>query len=416
MTAEPAATTMTVKMPANHDLWACCTKPRTLPPLASPNPPSSYAWEIPVKGDLRETDQAQVRASVGLRGGAGCGSLLPDVRPGDYPSQQACFVALTSRRDAKHGRPPRRALVAGTFLTLRFLTDAAPAEPAEKPRLLAEAPQVTCAGRTAAAHRQLRGMWLTTVSNRDWPSRPGLDEETIKAEYKGWLDLAQRMNHNAIFVHVRPSGDAFWPSRFAPWSQWLTGRTEGAPGWDPMAFMVAETHARNLEFHAWFNPTGPGQAGTVEGLPPQPPAAPAPDWAVTYPAGSNGPRSTTTPGIPQARRFVEDSMLELAEKYDIDGVHFDDFFYPYPSGGPGLRRRGSLRRPRGRASKADWRRQNVNLLIQEMHSRIKQLKPWVKFGVSPFGIWRNRSHRSAPARPPAGCRATTRSMPTPGYG
>jgi len=98
-------------------------------------------------------------------------------------------------------------------------------------------------------------MWLTTVYNIDWPSRPGLDAETVKAEYRGWLDLAQRLNHNAIFVHVRPSGDALWPSPFAPWSNWLTGGLDGrSPGWDPLDFIIAEAHARNLEFHAWFNP------------------------------------------------------------------------------------------------------------------------------------------------------------------
>jgi uncharacterized lipoprotein YddW (UPF0748 family) len=123
-------------------------------------------------------------------------------------------------------------LAAGTFLTLRFLGEpAAPPEAGGAAQLLAPAPALTCAGRTVTVQRQLRGMWLTTVSNRDWPSKPGLDEQTIKAEYRGWLDVAQRMNHNAIFVHVRPSGDAFWPSQFSPWSQFLTGRTRRKGGY-----------------------------------------------------------------------------------------------------------------------------------------------------------------------------------------
>jgi uncharacterized lipoprotein YddW (UPF0748 family) len=285
-------------------------------------------------------------------------------------------------------------LVAGTFVALRFVADPLPADSQsfETPRLLAQAPPVTCAGRAVAVDRQLRAMWLTTVRNSDWPSRPGLDEQTIKAEYRGWLDLAQRMNHNAIFVHVRPSGDAFWPSRFAPWSQWLTGRADGqGPGWDPMAFMVAETHARNLEFHAWFNPYKAGQVGAMQALPPNHPLHQHPDWAVTYPAGSSSARVYFNPGIPQARRFVEDSILELAEKYDIDGVHFDDFFYPYPSSGQDFPDDAAFATFGAGAAKGDWRRQNVNLFIQEMHTRIKKLKPWVKFGVSPFGIWRNQT-------------------------
>jgi uncharacterized lipoprotein YddW (UPF0748 family) len=294
------------------------------------------------------------------------------------------------------------ALVAGSFLALRVLAQPPVAvNVAETPRLMALAPPLTCAGRSVTGQRQLRGMWLTTVENRDWPSRPGLDEATIKAEYRGWLDLAQRMNHNAIFVHVRPSGDAFWPSQFAPWSSWLTGRADGqSPGWDPMAFMVAETHSRNIEFHAWFNPYKAGQIGTIEGLAPHHPLRQHPDWALTYPgpADSSSARIYYNPGIPEARRFVEDSILEAATKYDIDGVHFDDFFYPYPTRGQDFPDDAAFAQYGAGASKADWRRQNVNLFVQEMYTRIKQIKPWVKFGISPFGIWRNKetdSHGSA---------------------
>lgn len=286
------------------------------------------------------------------------------------------------------------ALIAGSFVALRvFAQPSQPADAAETPRLLDSAPPVTCAGRATTAPRQLRGMWLTTVSNRDWPSSPGLDEQTIKAEYRRWLDLAQRMNHNAIFVHVRPSGDAFWPSQFAPWSQWLTGRADGqSPGWDPMAFMVAETHARNLEFHAWFNPYKAAQTGLLSALPANHPLHQHPDWALVYPlpAESSAARLYYNPGIPEARRFVEDSILEAAAKYDIDGIHFDDFFYPYPQGGQDFGDDAAHTRYGAGQTKADWRRQNVDVFVREMHTRIKELKPWVKFGISPFGIWRNQ--------------------------
>jgi uncharacterized lipoprotein YddW (UPF0748 family) len=132
-------------------------------------------------------------------------------------------------------------------------------EPAamEVPAVPAPAPTATgkCGAQPVKASRELRGMWLTTVYNIDFPSRPGLSQEQVKAEYLKWLDLAVAQRHNAIFVHVRPSGDAFWPSKYAPWSNWLTGKLDGSdPGWDPMAFMVDEAHQRNLEFHAWFNP------------------------------------------------------------------------------------------------------------------------------------------------------------------
>lgn len=258
-------------------------------------------------------------------------------------------------------------------------------------------PAGSCAGRPLEATRQLRGMTITTVNNMDWPSRPGLDAETVKAEYRAWLDVAQRQNHNAVFVHIRPSGDALWPSRFSPWSQWLTGRRDGqSPGWDPLQFMVEETHARNIEFHAWFNPyrgsqPAPNGAGAdLNQLAPDHPLRQHPDWAVVYPLNAAGSRLYYNPGIPEARRFVEDSMLDAVARYDIDGVYFDDFFYPYPQARQDFADDATFARYGGGfTSKADWRRNNVNLLVQEMGQRIKALKPWVKFGISPFGIWRN---------------------------
>jgi len=192
----------------------------------------------------------------------------------------------------------------------------------------AQAGGTGCAGIAPRAERGLRGMWLTTVTNIDFPSRPGLSEAAVKAEYRSWLDLAERHHHNAIFVHVRPSGDALWPSEFAPWSEWLTGKRDGrGPGWDPLAFMVAEAHARNLEFHAWFNPyrgsqPGPrGAGGDLDKLAPGHPLRTHPEWAVVHPAKGPGSRLYFDPGIPEARRFVEDSMLEAVARYDIDGVH-----------------------------------------------------------------------------------------------
>jgi uncharacterized lipoprotein YddW (UPF0748 family) len=282
---------------------------------------------------------------------------------------------------------------------LRAASYHAPSDEASRPPAIGPAVGEIgrCGSVPAVAPRQLRGMWLTTVLNLDFPARPGESEAQIKAEYEKWLDLAVAQRHNAIFVHVRPSGDAFWPSQYAPWSEWLTGKRDGkSPGWDPMAFMVSEAHARNLEFHAWFNPfrgTQPGPEGpgaSFAKLAPDNPLLKHKDWAISYPTGKTA-RLYYDPGNPAARKYVEDSMLEAVQKYDIDGVHFDDFFYPYPEEGQDFPDNASFARYGGGKSRANWRRANIDTFMQEMDQRIKQLKPWVKFGVSPFGIWQNSS-------------------------
>ncbi|MFI5913568.1 glycoside hydrolase family 10 protein [Dactylosporangium sp. NPDC051541] len=253
-----------------------------------------------------------------------------------------------------------------------------------------------CGGAPLSAPRELRGVWITTVENIDWPSKPGLPADQIKQEYLGWLDLAQKLNLNAVFVHVRPSGDALWPSEYAPWSEWITGVRGQGPGFDLMQWMIDETHRRNLEFHAWFNPyrgsqPAPAGAGSdINALAADHPLRKHPEWAVVYPsAGTTGSRLHFNPGIPEARKFVEDSMLEAVQKYDVDGVHFDDFFYQYPVAKQDFPDDGAFQIYGRGKSKADWRRDNVNLLVKEMSQRIKQIKPYVKFGISPFGIWRN---------------------------
>ena len=280
-------------------------------------------------------------------------------------------------------------------------------EPEEPPRAAAVAPvedevepaqpvvQGVCGTQPVKATRELRGMWLTTVYNIDWPSRQGLSQEQVKSEYLKWLDLAVAQRHNAIFVHVRPSGDAFWKSDYAPWSNFLTGKLDGTdPGWDPMAFMVDEAHRRNLEFHAWFNPyrgtqPAPAGAGTdLSKLAPNHPLRAHPEWRIAYPTGKTG-RLYFDPGNPDARRFVEDAMLEAVRRYDVDGVHFDDFFYPYPEKGEDFPDGASFAKYGAGKSRADWRRENVDTLVREMQQRIAEIKPWVKYGISPFGIWRN---------------------------
>lgn len=252
----------------------------------------------------------------------------------------------------------------------------------------------------AAPKRQFRALWIASVVNIDWPTKASYTApERIaaqQAEYQGWLDLAERLNHNAVVVQIRPTADAFWPSPHEPWSEFLTGVRGQDPGWDPLAYLVAESHKRNLEFHAWFNPyriSMPDGAGAdLNKLAAGHPARQNPDWAVAYPANAAGSRLYYNPGIPQVREFVQTAMMDAVHRYDIDGVHFDDYFYPYPAAGQDFGDAATFAEfGAGFADKADWRRHNIDLLIKEMGEKIKAAKPWVKFGVSPFGIWRNQA-------------------------
>jgi uncharacterized lipoprotein YddW (UPF0748 family) len=234
--------------------------------------------------------------------------------------------------------------------------------------------------------RQLRAEWIASVVNIDWPSRTGLTPAQQQAEYIAWLDEAKGRKLNTVIVQIRPTADAFWPSPIEPWSQYLTGVPGQDPGYDPLEFLVREAHARNLEFHAWFNPYRVAMHGNRDQLAPNHPGRAHPEWITTY-----GGRLYYNPGIPEVRRLVEDAIMDAVLRYDIDGVHFDDYFYPYPVAGQVFddeatyQQYGAGQFP----VKADWRRNNVDLLIQELDQRIHQAKPWVKFGISPFAVWRN---------------------------
>jgi uncharacterized lipoprotein YddW (UPF0748 family) len=250
----------------------------------------------------------------------------------------------------------------------------------------ASARERTCPAPSPAG-RQLRGVWIASVTNIDWPSAPGQAIERQKADYERLLDGAVARHLNAVFVQVRPTADAFWPSKYEPWSRWLTGTQGKDPGYDPLRFLVQEAHARGLEFHAWFNPYRVAMTDDPGDLVPTHPARVHPDWAVPY-AG----KLYYDPGIPAVRHFVENAMLDAVRRYDIDGVHFDDYFYPYPVGTQAFPDDATFARyGAGFADKAAWRRDNVDRLVREMDDRVHALKPWVKFGVSPFGIWRNRA-------------------------
>ena len=248
-----------------------------------------------------------------------------------------------------------------------------------------------CATDPAAPKRQLRADWIASVVNIDWPSRPGLPVAQQKAELERWYDDAVDRGLNAVIVQVRPTADTFWPSDLEPWSRYLTGTPGGNPGYDPLAFAVEEAHERNLEFHAWFNPYRVSMNTDRTQLAPDSPAAQHPEWVHAY-----GGKLYYDPGLPQVRELTEDVILEAVERYDVDGVHFDDYFYPYPVAGQEFPDEETFAEhgdgfPDTPEGLADWRRHNTDLLIQELDQRIHDAKPWVKFGVSPFAVWRNGS-------------------------
>ncbi|WP_405429378.1 family 10 glycosylhydrolase [Micromonospora sp. NBC_00617] len=297
-------------------------------------------------------------------------------------------------------KAPRLGAAGLVAALLGALVAATPANPASA---ATDAATTSCVTDPATPKRQFRAMWISSVVNIDWPSTASQTSPdrvaAQQAEYRELLDLAERLHHNAVVVQVRPTADALWPSPYEPWSEYLTGVRGQDPGWDPLAFLVDESHKRNLEFHAWFNPyrvsmPAPGGAGAdLSQLAPGHPARQHPDWTFAYPpAGVAGSRLYYNPGIPEVREFVQTAMMDAVKRYDIDGVHFDDYFYPYPSGTYQVPDDDTFAaHNRGFTDRADWRRDNINLLIQEMNGKIKSAKPWVKFGVSPFGIWRNAS-------------------------
>jgi uncharacterized lipoprotein YddW (UPF0748 family) len=247
-------------------------------------------------------------------------------------------------------------------------------------------PAESCEPSPSTPLRQFRASWVASVVNIDWPSRTGLTAAQQQAELLGWFDDAVRQNHNAVILQVRPTADAFWPSSVEPWSRYLTGTQGGDPGYDPLAFAVAEAHKRNLELHAWFNPYRLSMNTDITALVPEHPARQHPDWVVPY-----GGKLYYNPGIPAARKLVEDAIMDAVSRYDIDGVHFDDYFYPYPVAGQVFDDAATYAQyGAGFPTVAEWRRNNINLLIQELQQRIKSAKPWVKFGISPFAVWRNK--------------------------
>jgi uncharacterized lipoprotein YddW (UPF0748 family) len=240
--------------------------------------------------------------------------------------------------------------------------------------------------------REFRGVWVATVDNIDWPSQKGLSTAEQQRELRAILDAAAAHGLNAVIFQVRPAGDALYASKIEPWSEYLTGRQGKAPDpfWDPLAFAVKEAHARGLELHAWFNPYRAKHPSAKGPLAKSHLARRRPDLVKKY-----GTHLWMDPGEPAVRERTVKVVLDVVKRYDIDGVHLDDYFYPYKekraSGSTEFPDDASWKRYRkkgGKLDRDDWRRHNVDLLIEALHDGIAKAKPWVKFGVSPFGIWR----------------------------
>ncbi|MDX6767371.1 MAG: family 10 glycosylhydrolase [Candidatus Methylacidiphilales bacterium] len=241
-----------------------------------------------------------------------------------------------------------------------------------------------------AVPREFRAAWVATVHNIDWPSRPGLPVEQQKAELLRILDQAAALRLNAIILQVRPSCDALYASPREPWSEFLTGKMGRAPEpfYDPLDFAVTEAHQRGIELHAWFNPyralTSPEASVSPEHI-----SRTRPDLVRHH-----GRLLWLDPGEPEVVEFTRETILDVVRRYDIDGVHIDDYFYPYPE----LRRNPEFDDARtfqnyqnkgGKLNRASWRRDNTDRMVKSLYEAIKSEKPWVKFGISPFGIWKS---------------------------
>jgi uncharacterized lipoprotein YddW (UPF0748 family) len=238
--------------------------------------------------------------------------------------------------------------------------------------------------------REFRAAWIATVGNIDWPAKQGLPAAEQQASFIRRLDQMQALGCNAVIVQIRPAADAFYPSAVEPWSRYLTGKqgTPPAPYYDPLQFMIGEAHKRNMEFHAWFNPFRALVDSRKNPNPSSHVTRQHPDWVVSY-----GGKSYLNPGIPAAREYVTEIIADVVKRYDIDAVHLDDYFYPYRIAGVPFGDAASFAKynPAGIEDRDDWRRNNVSVFIQNLNVRIKALKPYVKLGISPFGVWRNQS-------------------------
>ncbi len=233
--------------------------------------------------------------------------------------------------------------------------------------------------------RELRGAWISTVYNGTWPSKTGLTPAAAKAELTTILDALASARMNAVFFQVRAESDAFYPSPLEPWSRFLTGKQGQDPGWDPLAFAIEEGHKRGIEVHAWINPYRGLVSSQIEVAPTHV------TKQLASAARAYGNLVWMDPGVPEVRAHILDVVRDILMRYDVDGIHFDDYFYPYPVQGQTFDDASpyaSYTNSGGTLSKDDWRRSNVDALVRETSELATTTRASVRFGVSPFGIYR----------------------------
>ncbi|MFT3909886.1 MAG: family 10 glycosylhydrolase [Ferruginibacter sp.] len=238
----------------------------------------------------------------------------------------------------------------------------------------------------APAKAEFRAVWIATVDNIDWPEHPTTNSEELRSSFIKLLDMHQRNGINALVVQVRPATDAFFPSPFEPWSQWLTG-TQGQPPvpyYDPLEFMITETHKRGMEFHAWMNPYRAVFNVKKSSLAATHITNIHPDWFITY-----GDKKYFDPGNKDAQAYVTAVVKDVVNRYAVDAIHFDDYFYPYPLPGKEFPDNVSYNKYGNGLTKADWRRSNTDSIISMLSRTIRQQNKNCQFGISPFGVWRN---------------------------
>lgn len=250
-----------------------------------------------------------------------------------------------------------------------------------------------------AMPREFRAVWVATVANIDWPSKPGVSTEQAKGEMIAILDKCKDLRLNAVIWQVRPCCDALYDSKIEPWSEFLTGRSGKAPNpyWDPLAFGIKAAHERGLEFHCWFNPYRAKHSLQKNELCMDHVTNAHPEIVRHY-----GDFLWLDPGEKATQRHTLSVLLDVVKRYDVDGIHIDDYFYPYKSYARGAdfpddHSYGEYQNAGGRMSRGDWRRANVDTFIHDASEGIHKIKPWVKFGISPFGIYRPGQPRTVKA-------------------
>ncbi len=239
--------------------------------------------------------------------------------------------------------------------------------------------------------REFRGVWIASVANIDYPTKKTLSSAEQKREFINIMDNHQRLGINAVLVQVRAASDALYAKSFEPWSEWLTGTQGKAPEpyYDPMNFMIQQAHDRNMEFHAWLN-LNRGTHGATRSVAPDHITRTKPEWFFTF----SGAKVYDF-GIPEVREYIVSVVRNIVRNYDVDGIHFDDYFYPYPVAGQKINDQATFSKyNRGFKNIQDWRRDNINLVVKAISDAIKEDKPWVKFGISPFGVWRSKDRDS----------------------